>query len=378
MKHTKLVWDGKKLEVPEDMGCPKENQLKGSDLDNLSELAGRNCYDSLGSGRDSVEYHKHIIEVGHGSVTEHANLTFATPVDIPTYLACAESLVNRPGIWMTKEIPTILVPGMPKNGFIMRITANIRAIREWHEFPPANQIAILLGNQIQYLAKEKAPLLMQGMEPKNVGIPLQIVEPKYEDEIWITMFFTNVSRGFSHELVRHKYRTAVSQRSTRYVDEGDSDWCWHPLILKNIDVNQPVFMDDGKTKNFCNYSLSELKRLCQDGYKALVDKLQSQLITEGTDKFTARKQARGAARGLLGNALNTELIFSASLSQWKWMLQLRAAAAADAEIRVVFNEVYEILSERFPDHFQGYEKVECPDKIGYGLKEPEPTLQGDQ
>jgi thymidylate synthase ThyX len=102
------------------------------------------------------------------------------------------------------------------------------------------------------------------------------------------------------------------------------------------------------------------------------------MISEGIDKFTARKQARGAARGLLGNALNTELIFSASLSQWKWMFHLRAAAPADAEIRVVFNEVFELLNERFPEHFEGYTKEECPDKIGYGLKEPEPTTTSDQ
>jgi thymidylate synthase ThyX len=68
--------------------------------------------------------------------------------------------------------------------------------------------------------------------------------------------------------------------------------------------------------------------------------------------------------------LNTELIFSASLAQWKWILHLRASAAADAEIRVVMNEVYELLSERFPNNFKGYEKVDCPDGIGYALKEP--------
>lgn len=326
-----------------------------------------NCYDSLGSGRDSVEYHKHITEVGHTSVDEHANITFAVALDITNYLSCVENLVNRPGIWMCKEVPLIAMPG--KGGFILRLTLNLRAIREWFEFPPMNKMYAIMGNKIQLLAKEKAPLVLHALNPSDNDFPLQIVEPKYDEEKWVSVFFTNVSRGFSHELVRHKYRTAVSQRSTRYVDEGDSHWCWHPLILKNLNVdNEVILPDDGFNKNYCMRSLKEIQTLCQDGYRALVDRLQVKLIEEGSDKFTARKQARGAARGLLGNALNTELVFSASITQWKWMFGLRASAHADAEIRVVMNEVYEQFLERMPHHVQGYEKVSCPDNIGYGLK----------
>lgn len=561
MKYTRIVWDGKKLEPPCEMGCPKNDQLQGSDLDNLIELCGRVCYSSLGTGRNSVDYHKHIVEVGHLSVYEHANLTFAVPLDVPTYLACAEALLNRPGVWTTKEIPSIMLTN--NTAFIMRITANLRAIREWHEYPPANKMATVIGSQIQYLSKEKAPLALSDLEVGDTGFPMRIVESKYEEEKWVSMFFANVSRGFSHELVRHKFQTAVSQRclagdtqikfshkhkgkavsytyksiknlyelrnhkrlyaqlyrmhinvldetkneftissikdvvysgkkpvfkttlktgneikctvdhkiltnkgwktlkeisnpqltvnnivtwdkdetlllatngedsqlyrnkaghgkeysanvvrpgeskikknpryveienitycgeedtydlvledphhnfvangivvhnSTRYVDEGDSPWCWHPLILNNVDLNKKLITGTNEK----DFSLNQIQKFCQDGYKALVDKLQTKLIEEGTDKFTARKQARGAARGLLGNALNTELIFSANLAQWKWMFHLRAASAADAEIRVVMNEAFENLCEKFSETFSNYEKTKCPDGIGYSLKE---------
>lgn len=49
----------------------------GSDAEVLSEIAGRVCYDSWGRGRTSDDYHKHIIEVGHGSVLAHATFTFS-------------------------------------------------------------------------------------------------------------------------------------------------------------------------------------------------------------------------------------------------------------------------------------------------------------
>lgn len=43
-----------------------------------------------------------------------------------------------------------------------------------------------------------------------------------------SFFITNVSRGLTNELVRHRAGVAISQRSTRYVDESESDWCLHP------------------------------------------------------------------------------------------------------------------------------------------------------
>lgn len=45
--------------------------------DALPEFAGRVCYMSFDSGRPTAEYLKHILEVGHGSVLEHSNVTFA-------------------------------------------------------------------------------------------------------------------------------------------------------------------------------------------------------------------------------------------------------------------------------------------------------------
>lgn len=48
-----------------------------SDAENLIEIGGRVCYRSFGRGRPHDDYVRHIIEVGHGSVTEHAVWTLA-------------------------------------------------------------------------------------------------------------------------------------------------------------------------------------------------------------------------------------------------------------------------------------------------------------
>jgi hypothetical protein len=45
------------------------------------------------------------------------------------------------------------------------------------------------------------------------------------------------------------------------------------------------------------------KMQCGLAYRFLADRLNARLRDKGVDKATARKQARGAARGVLGNAL---------------------------------------------------------------------------
>ncbi len=356
MDFCSLVWDGENLHVPEVMGEPNEDQLIGKDLDNLVELAGRVCYDSLGSkrSRPSPAYHAHIIEVGHGSVWEHANLTFQTsqlPADLAGRVALA--CLNRPGLYVRHV-------GVPEEPALLRITANLRSIREWFNWPGESPEAISLGRQMQHLAMQRASLVCQDLTPPQAADPfeLSLTRPETDDEIWVTIHFRGVSRGFSHELVRHGDWTAISQRSTRFVDESQSPWCRHPLGQKYTADNPEL---TGKVQ--------KVVQVAREAYRSLVEQIQGQLKQEGVDGFTARKQARGAARGLLGNALETQLIFSANLAQWKRIIAMRAASAADAEIRLVFNEVFDLLTREHPQRFEGYRKEPCPDGIGFEVVE---------
>lgn len=54
----------------------RSDQFNGSDAAVLIELAGRECYDSAGTGRNSSDYAEHILAVNHGSVLEHAQYSF--------------------------------------------------------------------------------------------------------------------------------------------------------------------------------------------------------------------------------------------------------------------------------------------------------------
>lgn len=372
---AKLVFDNisNELDIPEEVlpedEKPYDHHFQGSTLDNLVELCGRICYDSCNTkkSRNSKDYHNHINEVNHGSVQEHPNLTFhvrnprenherdSTYDDKLRWQADVYSeLVNRPGVYIRED---------HYEGFY--ITANLRAILEWNNFGgDYNSI----GKDLQNVASEFAPLVfgdkvatIDGLKPKTKN-SIKVIKPNTEEEIWASFYISGVSRGLSHELVRHKYRTAVSQRSTRYVDESESEWAWHPLLKKYSDKE---IIQNLRWETPQDY-LIEAETICKYSYGILVDSLEEQL-TAYTDRFQARKQARGAARGILGNALSTELIFSASLAQWKRMLRQRMSDAADAEIRLLFNDIFDVLKNKFSSHFENWETTPASDGIGLSL-----------
>lgn len=219
----------------------REDQDQGSDGARLIECAGRACYDSFGGrSRSSAGYHEHIKAVGHGSVTEHASISF---------------------------------------------------------------------------------------------------------------YIEGISRGLSHELVRHRHAN-ISQRSTRYVDESESEWVWHPLIERF------GLATDQKER------LSELARSV---YRFLVEAIEQSLVDRDTDRATARKQARGAARGALGNALSTALVWTVNVRSLRNFLEQRASPFADAEIRLLANAIYQAAQEIIPEYLDDYRREECPDGIGYAL-----------
>lgn len=367
---ARLVWDEKgdpivpEEMMPKDISKIKEKcQLQGTPREKLCEIAGRVCYDSIGSGRSSGEYHKHIIEVGHLSTVEHAYFTCNIELYEDFMLDVLKVLMNRPGLFCC------IVDN--KN---LRITTNIRTVLDWEKWNPiTNQasykgydVGLAIQSVLQHYAKELVPQIVSHIEVPFIPIIIDhwLVEPDHLMEKHISLFMSG-SRGFSHELVRHRFN--ISQRSTRYCNESESDWIWHPLV-NEYDKSMMGDKSSGVISGIdelCISKLNEAKEICARTYDGVVSKLEQWLISRGVDKFTSRKQARGAARGVLGNALNTEMIFTASVAMWRWMLDLRASAAADAEIRVIFCKALEALkSSQYKADFDDYILFPSPDGIG--------------
>lgn len=343
-----LVWDGGDLAIPPLMGEPRDDQLQGTVGENLGELAGRECYDSLGTGRSTDSYHLHIKEVNHFSIYEHYN--FTVEITAPTApIVC--TLANRPGFWVEEDNHKI------------RVTSNFRCLLDWEKWKPAvwlrshdlGDILRMHGHALgSRVVDLPASLHAQGRREQLEGAS-RLVEPRSDEEKWVSMQLV-MSRGCSHELVRHGDRTAISQRSTRFVAETKTDWVIHPLISQYFNehadlIHHKLFIGDAR--NIYSHFAKNLRKF---------------LVSKGVDKSKARKQARGAARGYLGNALQTRMIFSASVGQWRRMMEMRMSNYADAEIRVLFNRIFEELQKsRYADRFV-FETEPAVDGCGYVLR----------
>ena len=307
--------------LPSDVGTIGDRaQMEGSSFEKLCELAGRACYDSLGIGRSSESYWEHIKEVGHFSILEHANFTIEVngapnnPLD--TFHGIASLVSNWPSTW------TRLFTENAESFMRTRLTVNLRhAMEAPRLINKTDNAQTWLAQVIQHFGHQLAPSLVPEVaHPQGMDI-VRLVPPTDPHEVWVSMYCSG-SRGWSHELVRHGDWTAISQRSTRYVDESAGEWCLHPL-LERLLAGNPL----GQTK------VTDCIQDCREQYDTVVQKLSEILKARGLGKTAARKQARGAARGLLGNALHTEMIFSASVAQWHHIFRMRASDAADAEIR---------------------------------------------
>lgn len=374
---AKLVFDNlsNELKIPSEMlpedGKPYDHHFQGTVYENLCELAGRVCYDSASKKktRSSKEYFDHIKDVNHSSILEHANFQINLSFEDPDkdwgekgHILC--SLVGRPGVYFT-GCPTWTECCTSWN-------MNLRSILEWNQWRDYGTGGRVLGSLLHQAVKNQniAPFLFDDITPENYdNYPTKMrlsigdcADDNNDGEIWASFYIYGVSRGLSHELVRHGDFTAISQRSTRYVDESESDWVWHPLIHK---VNKNWDEYPGSML----YNIEDIAYWCRELYKSTAQYIKDDLVSSGIDKFTALKQSRGAARGILGNALSTELIFSASLAQWKRMLKQRASDAADAEIRLLFNDIFPVLKEKFPDHFANWKTAPASDGIGFSVSE---------
>lgn len=387
---AKLVWDGTdEVRIPEEAGEPREDQMQGTAPERLGEVAGRNCYDSMGKNgsRSSADYHPHITGVGHGSVYGHWHGVFefaAKHLSVEARFAILKALVNRPGIYVNL-----------KNPDVVRFTTNFRSIFDWGKWTNEAYKKSYYDAETALAARTLHVALCcvgRGLAPQIIAAfakvgkidegviwnrgdgmfdfmsSAKVVEPEDDFERWISIYVEG-SRGLTHEEVRHGYMTGISQRSTRFVDENESPWITHPMLQEYlVDENVPL-----EEREEVRLRIAETEMIGKKVYGTVVEKLQPWAMKRipETDKFrkqTARKQARGAARGYLGNGLKTLGIFSASAYEWNWKETQRAANAADGEIRCEYSmEILpELLKSRYAKTDFAHLKTE-PAVDGVGL-----------
>lgn len=168
-----------------------------------------------------------------------------------------------------------------------------------------------------------------------------------EHAVW-DLLITGVSRSFTHELVRHRAGTGISQLSQRYVDESTADFVEPGIIASDPELHASWLAAIEQT---------------HEAYKGLVEKLAAKVQAEHPDLGrTARmKMAREAARSVLPNATETKLMFSANARALRWIITLRGGEGAEPEIRRFAVKLARIMREEAPNLFGDIEIVTLSD-----------------
>ncbi len=136
----------------------------------------------------------------------------------------------------------------------------------------------------------------------------------------------NCSRVLTHELVRHRVGTAFSQTSGRYV-RGD-----------NVDVVFAPILEPVKAR------IERLKAVIEVEYGEMV----RELGLDDMQDFALKKQLTSALRRMLPNGQANEIGFSLNLRTLRHTVQVRTSRQAEWEIRLVFNQIYDLVKGMYP------------------------------
>ena len=143
------------------------------------------------------------------------------------------------------------------------------------------------------------------------------------EHAYATLRIFSVSRAFTHQLVRHRL-CSFTQQSQRYVDESHFSYI-EPKAIKNNSQAHSTF-----TK-----FMNEAKRV--------YTKLQRLGIKNEDARFA------------LPNAVESQVVVTANVREWRHIIELRGSPDAQWEIRGVVIEILKILKRYAPTVFEDFE-----------------------
>jgi len=147
----------------------------------------------------------------------------------------------------------------------------------------------------------------------------------------------NVSRVFTHELVRHRAGSAFSQESLRYVR------------LKDIGFRIPPSLEPVR---------DQVVHLVEQLEEFQVSAAETLGIDEQGLPFHVKKEITSALRRLAPIGLSTDIVWTANVRTLRHVIEMRTAEGAEEELRYVFDEIARIMKDEAPGLFQDFTRTE--------------------
>lgn len=174
-----------------------------------------------------------------------------------------------------------------------------------------------------------------------------------------TYAFEDVSRVFTHEMVRHRAGTAFSQESLRYVRLHDLR-VWIPDIIEKEKERRVLglgYEKPGARNEVFSGTPEEIFEhvfaTCEWAQRALAEYFK---IDEMKD-FGAKKRLTSAFRRVAPIGLATGIVVTFNMRSLRWVIEQRTAPGAEEEMRLVFGKVFEDAVIRWPHFFSDFQTV---------------------
>ena len=151
----------------------------------------------------------------------------------------------------------------------------------------------------------------------------------------LNFIFADVSRVVTHELVRHRAGTAVSQESLRFV-RLDELSAYVPTHIKEDERGMEVFVKTFEQLEQLQGQLAEIYAI------------------DDEKKFDIKKKLTSAFRRVAPIGLATTIGWSCNMRSLRHVIEHRTDPHAEEEIRVLFGKVFELVSKRYPNLFADY------------------------
>lgn len=177
----------------------------------------------------------------------------------------------------------------------------------------------------------------------------------------LNFIFADVSRVFTHELVRHRVGRAYDDR-----DELQDTGLYEFITLgfkPNLVEGTAVSQESLRFVRFENLGFWVPSVIVQNPKalelwfeKTLIDEAYQLKLTEALGipemkTFHEKKKATSAIRRVVGMGVATNVGWSANIRTTRWCLEARTHPGAEEELRLGFGKLGEIATKRYPHLF---------------------------
>lgn len=278
---------------------PKALPITISDpIDRIAFIA-HNCYKvSAKDHLSNFAFVSRLVRDGHLAMVEHYRF----------HLSCSTFALNDLRHFNSPFIVYDIYRGRMVVSFSLRVVIENASVSEPHARKVISTLVEALPEEVRPLVSS-ASSLASPYDPKLITEEdvWKLPEKLRERHSWFSYMLTT-DRGVTHELVRHRL-CSFAQESTRYCNYSRDRFQNRIAVIKPLDYDQP-----GRAEVY-----DRAFQLSGEEYFQLLE-------------LGAKPQE---ARAVLPNGLKADLCISASLAEWRHILELRLAPSAHPECRRV-------------------------------------------